>query len=82
MELILKKVTGVQACAIPKLLRKRHNLNEFWYGIDSEKIIGDMRENYIYEPVEVKRNIIRTSFAAVIALIQIDMTILTRARTE
>ncbi|KCZ80535.1 T-complex protein 1, eta subunit, partial [Anncaliia algerae PRA339] len=79
---VLAQNFGIDGISALQLLRKRHNLNEFWYGIDSEKIIGDMREKYIYEPVEVKRNIIGTSFAAVIALIQIDMTILTRAKTE
>lgn len=79
---ILAQNFGIDAIATIQLLRKKHHFNEFTFGVDNEKMISDMKNKCVYEPVEVKRNIIRAAFSAAIAILEVDMTILTRNQAE
>ncbi|RVD92076.1 T complex 1 subunit eta [Tubulinosema ratisbonensis] len=79
---ILAQNFGIDAIATIQLLRKKHHFDEYTFGVDNEKMISDMRSKCVFEPVEVKRNIIRAAFSAVIAILEVDMTILTRNQVE
>lgn len=67
---------GLDAVTVIQKLRKLHNLNNRFCGVDVEKGVAEMKSKNVFEPLVVKKNIIRGAFSAVSSLIMIDTTII------
>lgn len=71
---LLAKNFGLDPISIVQDLRKRHATGEMHQGVGTRKV-EDMKELGIYEPLEVKKNMVKAAFNAVVSIIMIDSTI-------
>lgn len=64
---------GMDSIEVLNKLRKAHNKNEIWYGIDlKNETIANNLLNYIWEPALIKLNAIKSATEAVISILSID----------
>lgn len=73
--LLLAKNFGFDTISIIQDLRKRHANGSAYQGVSIEGV-RDMRDLGIYEPLEVKKNMIKASFNGAASIIMIDSTIM------
>ncbi|KAH9411483.1 TCP-1/cpn60 chaperonin [Ordospora pajunii] len=71
---LLAKNFGLDTISVVQDLRKRHANGQETMGI-CVCGVGDMKELGVYEPLEVKRNMVKASFSAALSIIMIDSTI-------
>jgi chaperonin GroEL (HSP60 family) len=70
---ILIESAGLQTIDVLSELRARHEKGETWAGIDArEGKIQDMNKNGVYEPIAVKKQIIKSATEAATMLLKID----------
>ena len=70
---ILTESAGLQTIDVLSELRARHEKGETWAGIDArEGKIQDMAKNNVYEPLAVKKQIIKSATEAANMILKID----------
>jgi thermosome len=70
---ILIESAGLQTIDVLSELRARHEKDETWAGIDArEGKIQDMNKNGVYEPLSVKKQIIKSATDAATMILKID----------
>lgn len=73
--LLLARNFGLDTVSVIQDLRKRHVSGDVHKGVGVKKV-EDMRSAGVYEPLEVKKNMVKAAFNAVSSIIMIDSTII------
>lgn len=70
---------GADALLCIQQLRRNHSKEKFFYGVSSGGAV-DVRVSSVFEPLSVKRNMIKAAFSAASSLVLVDSTVIAQKR--